>query len=417
MTNLVPTVAYYALLEVFIFLAVAELLHPLAQRAGLPTIVTDLLLGLLLSVSALGGVLNALVGVPIFVVNSYVLIFADFSVILLLFAAGLGGGFTGLRRAGGWAVGAAVAGDLLPFALAFAIFSRFYPLDAALLLGVAAAATSSAVVASLVRTGGLGGSPAGQFLVNTAALDDVVALILLSSALTVIGGQFDVLAVTGGIVELVVAWVVLLLAAVLILPRLLRVPRLAEAKNLPFLFLFILVVLVVSLGFSAVIGAFIAGLAIAESLVASRTRELTDVLLLLFGSLFFVVTGAQFDVHLFLDARVIGFALALAAIAAAGKFVAVYPFARGRLGPGPAPRTVAIGMIPRGEIGLIVGSIGFTTGLLTSAMLGEILLMSLLTTIVGAGWFRRRIGSIRSPESSPPTADRLPSDPGPASPP
>lgn len=417
MAGLVPTYAYYALLEVFIFLAVAELLHPLAQRAGLPTLVTDLVLGLLLSVSALGGVLNTLVGVPIFVVNSYVLIFADFSVILLLFAAGLGGGFSGLRRAGGWAVGAAVVGDLLPFVLAFAIFSRVYPLDSALLLGVAAAATSSAVAASLVSTGGLGGSRGGQFLVNTAALDDVVALILLSSALTVIGGQFNVLAVTGGIVELVVAWIILLLAAVLILPRLLRIPRLRDAPRMPFLFLFILVVIVVSLGFSAVIGAFIAGLAIAESLVASRTRQITDVLLLLFGSLFFVVTGAQFDVHLFLDPLVIGLALLLATVAAAGKFVAVYPFARRRLGPGPGSATVAVGMVPRGEIGLIVGSIGFTTGLLTSAMLGEILLMSLLTTIVGAWWFRRRIGTLRSAGASPSPSSALPPPMAPGSPP
>ena len=401
MTNLVPVVAYYALLEVFIFLAVAELLHPLAQRAGLPTIVSDLLLGILLSVSALGGLLNSLVGAQIFVINSYVLIFADFSVILLLFAAGLGSGFSGLRAAGAWAVGAAIAGDFVPFTVVFVVFSRFDAIDAALLIAVAAAATSSAVVTSLVRSAGLVRDPTGQFLVNVAALDDVVALSLLSAALTIIGGRFDVISVTGSVLESIVAWVVLLLAAVLILPRLLRVRHVREAQAMPFLFLFVLVVIVVSLGFSAVIGAFIAGLAIAESLVASRTREITDVLLILFGSLFFVVTGAQFDVSLFADVTVIGLALLLAALAAVGKFAGVYPFARRRLGGGRSSMTVSAGMIPRGEIGLIVGSIGFTTGLLTSQMLGEILLMSIVTTLVGAAWFRHRLAAERATSDPP----------------
>jgi Kef-type K+ transport system membrane component KefB len=403
MTNLVPVIAYFALLEVFIFLAVAELLHPLAQRAGIPTIVADMLLGLLLSVSAIGGLLNTLVGAPIFVVNSYVLIFADFSVILLLFAAGLGGGFSGLRRAGLPAVLAAVAGDLTPFALVFVVFSRFYPLDTALLLAVAAAATSTAVVVALVRDTGVGDTPWGQFFVNVAAMDDVVALILLSVALTVIGGRFDVLAVTGGIVESVLAWVVLLLASLLIIPRLLRVRHLRETQGMPFLFLFVLVVIVVSLGFSAVIGAFIAGLAVAESLVASRTRQLTDVLLVLFGSLFFVVTGAQFNIALFLDVGVIALALLLALLAIVGKSLAVYPFARYRLGSGPASSTVAVGMVARGEIGLIVGSIGFTSGLLSNSQLGEILLMSITTTLIGAIWFRRRAVALRATTVPPPS--------------
>ncbi|HXY47069.1 MAG TPA: hypothetical protein VEK13_04140 [Thermoplasmata archaeon] len=52
-------------------------------------------------------------------------------------------------------------------------------------------------------------------------------------------------------------------------------------------------------------------------------------------------------------------------------------------------------MIPRGEISLIVGSVGFTAGLLNSAMLGEVLLMSLVTTVIGATLFRRRIGTLR----------------------
>ena len=390
----------YALLEIFVFLAVAELLHSFAEKIALPNLVSDLLLGIVLSSFAIGGLLNALIGLPIFVINDYVLLFADFSVILLLFAAGLGSGFSGLRNAGIFAVFGAIAGDLVPFVATFAIFSRFYSLSASLLLGVAAAATSSAVVASLLRSEGRSSSTAGQFHMNIAALDDVVALLLLSVVLAIVGGQFNALAVTGGLVELVVAWLVLLLASVWLLPRILHAPGLRDTRAMPFLFLFVLVAVVVALRFSAVIGAFIAGIAVAESLVATRTQAITEFLLVLFGSLFFVVTGAEFDFHSFLSWGVIALAVVMTLVALAGKLAGVYPFARFRLGDENA-RAVTVGMIPRGEIGLIVGSIGFAEGVLNQTMLGEILLMSILTTGFGAAWFRHEVRSVRSRATRP----------------
>ncbi len=407
-----PSDAYYALVEVFVFLAFAELVHSFAEKVGLPDIVADLVLGMALSGFALGGLLNALLGVPLFGISPYLLLFADFSVILLLFAAGLGGGFQGLRRAGWPAVGAAIAGDVLPFAVVAFLFSRIYDLDAALLLGVAAAATSSAVVASVTQRERIAKTDAGQFLMNVAALDDVVALILLSVVLTIVGGQFDVISVTGSVAESVVAWVVLLLASVVVIPRVLKVPRVRELRGMPFLILFVLVAIVIALGFSAVIGAFIAGLAIAESIAADRTREITEVLLLVFGALFFVVTGAQFDVGELTNLALVGLGLLLATLAAAGKVLGVYPFARLRLGPSPASGAVAVGMVPRGEIGLIVGSIGLSLGVFDQTMLGEVLLMSLATTLAGAYFVRRLAGTF----GAPPTAPAAAPDPAPTVP-
>ncbi len=383
------TAEYDALLEVFIFLALAELITPLATRLKLPPIAAWLLLGILLSSFAVGGVLNRALGITLFSVSSYLLLFADLSVVLLLFAAGLGTGVGGLRDAGLAAVGAAIAGDLVPFALTAAIAALFVPLNTALLLGVAAAPTSAAVVASLRSSEGRPDDRAGHLLLNAAALDDVVALILLTVVLAIVGGHVDVLAVTGTIVESAVAWVILLVAAVVVIPRLLRLPALRETRGMPFLFLFLLVAVVIALGFSAVIGAFIAGLAVAESLVAARTRELTEVLLVFFGALFFVVVGAQFDAHELVIPALVAAGLGLAGLAALGKFAGVYGFARAKLGSGTEARAVATGMIPRGEIGLVVGAIGLSSGLFGQTEFGAILLMSLVTTIVGSLAYRR----------------------------
>ncbi|HYA10481.1 MAG TPA: cation:proton antiporter [Thermoplasmata archaeon] len=399
----VPDVAEYALLEVFIFLALAELLVPVARRARLPPVVAWIVLGIALSNFALGGVVNHAIGVDVFGASTYLLLFADLSVVLLLFAAGLGSGVRGLRDAGASAVGAALAGDLVPFALTVVVASRFVPLDTSLLLGVATAPTSAAVVAALRQTEKVGDTAAGTFLINTAALDDVVALLLLTVVLTIVGGHVDILSVTGSVAESALAWVVLLVAAVVVIPRLLRLPALREAKGMPFLFLFVLVAVVVALGFSAVIGAFIAGLAVAESLVADRTRELTEVLLLFFGALFFVVVGVQFNVHDLVVPALVGAGLGLAALAAAGKVAGVYPFARAKLREPAAARAVVVGMVPRGEIGLVVGAIGLTSGLFGQAELGAIVLMALATTVGGSWAFRGAASVLRAPSAPPPS--------------
>lgn len=403
MTDL-PFLPLYALVEVFIFLALAEVLGAFGDRLKVPSIVTYLLLGMLLSGFALGGVIDRAIGIDLFDASGphavYLDLFADLSVVLLIFAAGLAGGFKSLREAGAPVVLGAIAGDLVPFALATGVALAFFPLPVALLLGVAVAPTSSAVVASLRRSEGLEGTPGGNFLVNLAALDDVVALVLLSAVLTVVGGEADILAVAGGVTELVVAWLALLVAALVLVPRLLKVPALREARGMPFLFLFVIVIVVVALGLSAVVGAFIAGLAVAGSLVAGRTREITETLLLFFGALFFVVVGAQFDARLFTDLPLVAAGFGLAGLATAGKIAGVYPFCRQKLGPGAVSRAVALGMIPRGEIGLVVGALAFASGLVDREVLGIILIVSLVTTLAGALAFRREARRIR-PSASP----------------
>ena len=409
-----PFLPLFALIEVFVFLALGEVLGAFGSRVHVPEIVVYLLLGMLLSGFALGGVLDRALGADLFDASgphaTYIVLFADLSVVLLLFAAGLGGGFRSLRDAGAPVIFGAIAGDLIPFGLTVAVAVAFFPLTVALLLGVAVAPTSSAVVATLRRSERVDGTVGGQFLVNLAALDDVVALVLLSAVLTIVGGQADLLAVTGSVAESVVAWLVLLVAAVVIVPRALKVPALRQARGMPFLFLFVLVALTVGLGLSAVIGAFIAGLAVAESVVAERTRAITDVLLLFFGGLFFVVVGAQFDARLFTDVPVVVAGLGVALLATVGKLLGVYPFCLQRLKDGAAARAVALGMIPRGEIGLFVGALGLAAGIIDRQVLGIILIVSLTTTLVGSVAFHRVAGALAATGAAP---SRTGADPAP----
>lgn len=398
MVGIVSSVEYYALLEIFILLAFAELLRSIAERHGLPPTVAELIAGIVLGTYAVGGLVNGLFGIQLFVVNDYVLLFADFSVILLLFGAGLEGGFSSLRAAGSAAVGAAILGDLIPFTVTFLVFSTVYPVHTALLIGVATAATSTAIVAALVRSEQLTGRATGAFLLHTAAIDDVVALLLLSIALSLNPANPDIVAISGGILFTVVAWVIILLASVVIIPRVLKPLSSRASTGVPFVILFALVAVVTSLGFSAVIGAFIAGLAVGESLLATRTKRIADVLVTIFGSLFFVVVGAEFDFRLLFNPWVLVDALVLVVIAVLGKFVGIYAIARTRYPDPKVARAIAVGMIPRGEIGLIVAAVALSIGAFDQTLLGAVLLMSILTTIIGGYLFRRVAGDLAAEE-------------------
>ena len=393
---------YYILLEVFIFLAIAQVLRSFTKQIGVPEIVADLIVGMVLGSYALGGVIDTAFGVHLFEVNSGVLLFADLAVVLILFSAGLGSGFSSLQRAGGWVAVTAVAGSVATFAVTFVVFSIFYPVDSALLIAIAVAPTSTVVTASLIQSEGLIRSPGAEFLLNASALDDVVSLVLLSVALATLAGHSSFVDIVGTGFAYVVAWVLVLLASVVVLPRILKVAPLRKIEGLPFALLFGLIAVVLALGFSPIIGAYIAGLAIAESVVGPRTRELTAILVGVFGALFFIIIGAEFNVGLLLDPTVVGLALLLTFLAAAAKFAGVFPVARRWAKDDGVGRAIASGMLPRGEIGLIVGALGFGLGILTEQMLGEVLVASILTTLVGAVLFRRYVTALR------PGADPIP---------
>ncbi len=386
---LVPSGVASSLLVIFIFLAGAEAIRFRLGRIGAPEIVGEVLLGMLLAPAAVGGLVNGFVGYTLFNPQDTVLLaFSDFSVILLIFAAGLEGGVSGLRSAGIWALVGAVAGNLLPFFVTYVVFSHIFPGTMALLLAVAAGSTSTAVTASLIRNEKLGGSSGAKYLLSTTAMDDVVGLVLLSVILSLIGGKFNLVRVTGSVAIDILVWVSVLVASVLVIPRVFRILGPRETYNLPFLILFILAAVVTAVGFSTVVGAYIAGLAIAESVAAGRTRQTVDVLVAVFGSLFFVVIGFEFNVHLLLNPLVWALGGLLAVIATAGKVLAIYPFAYRRFRRRSEALMISVGMIPRGEIGLIVGAIGISLGVLNQEALGAILLMCLLTTSLGGFLFR-----------------------------
>lgn len=371
---------YLSLFDVAVFIFLAETIRTALQRRNIPSIIGELIAGIIIGPYALGGLLNGLLGFKLISLDSYVTFLAEFSVIMLIFASGLEHGIAPLRSAGILGAGSAVFGALLPFLTAFFLFSPRIGTVPSLFLGTAVGATSLAAVASLLEGNR---NRAVDFIVSASAADDVVDLILLSVVLGVVNTRalgLGEVAYTS--TELVVMWVVILLVSLAVIPRVMD--RIGDnyLEEFPFLVLFGLVAFMSFLGYSPVIAAFVAGVSLANSSRSGKIREISQVFLSVFGSLFFVVAGAETDL-LGSGRSGIPLALELTVVAMVMKVVGVVPFAYLYLRDMKGALVVSVGMTPRGETGLVVASIGNQLGVLDQAQFSSLVIMSLLTTVIG----------------------------------
>ena len=388
---------FLTLLEVSILVLLADLAGSVLARYGFPRVVAELLIGLALSPYALGSVLNSILHMELFTINDYLLFLTNLSIILLLFASGLEHGLSTLREGGIYGILAAVFGAVTPFVLVYwsLVSMGLQPIESAI-VALSTAPTSLAVVAGIIEREGLTGLPSTKVLITAASIDDVVALILLSIVITTLGAGGFTYGTLITAVKIVILWVVIFLLSVLLIPRVLN--RVGEEVIVyaSLVVLFGIVLVMTTLGFSEVVAAFIAGVAVAESRFSQRVRETVNLLLAIFGSIFFIVMGLQLNFRYILNVEVLAVALLVSLIAVIGKVIGIYPFAYLKLRNHRDSVIVSYGMIPRGEMGLVVASLGLSSGLITMGDFGVIIFMVLITTIIGAVIYRREACRFRS---------------------
>ncbi|MCQ4345605.1 MAG: cation:proton antiporter [Sulfolobaceae archaeon] len=376
-----------ALFDVSVFILLAEILRSLVQKYSLPKLVGELLAGMIIGPYALGSLLNQLAGFPLINISDYIKFLAEFSVILLIFASGLEHGIAPIKSSGVLGFLGATLGALLPFFATFYLYLPHFGFDSALFLGTAMGATSLAAVASVIEEQKLKGKGI-NFLVSAAAVDDVVDLILLSVVLAVLQGTSASVASVGlKVITLVAVWLVILAVSVVLIPKV--ADRISDkyVEEFPLAVLFGLTLFMVSLGYSSIISAFVAGVAFANSVKNERIKEISNALLSVFGPLFFVYVGAEVDFRtLGLDALLLS--LELTAIASVFKWLGIFPFALAYLRNVKAANTVALGMVPRGETGLVIASLGLSYNALSPEEFEGIVFMSLFTTLIGSALFK-----------------------------
>jgi len=354
------------------------------QRLGQTALVGELFAGFLIGPSVLAVVTP----------SSFLDGLAAIGVVILLFEIGLESDLDRLLRSGLQSLVVALVGVVSPFLLGFAL-ARWWGLSqlGAVFIGAALTATSVGVTARVVSELEKTNDPTAHVVLGAAVVDDVLGLVTLS----VVSG----LARTGrvslwNLVTLLVGAVCFLTAAIAIGVRLAPffvrwVDRMQVRGSLivwSVLFCTVLAVLAERSGLAALVGAFAAGLVLAKTErgahIVERIKPVAD----LFVPIFFVTIGMHVQIaHLDpLSPRgTLVFAVLLTLVAVASKLVA----GLGVYLPDVRRLPVGVGMVPRGEVGLIFAAIGLTDRVISAELYAAVVLMIILTTVVGPVWLRR----------------------------
>ncbi len=380
-------------LELSIILLAAKSAGYLSTRLGQPSVLGELLVGILLGPSLID-----ILHLP-FISDSHLLEttiheLGELGVLLLMFIAGLDLHLSELTRNTKVSAFAGTLGVVFPVGLGWATAALFgFDLQAALFLGLALGATSVSISAQTLMELKVLKSRVGLGLLGAAVFDDILIILFLSGFLAVADGSSSV----GGfllILGRMVAFLGLSVAfGMWVLPRLSRLTsRLHISQGV--LTLAIVIMLLYSVaaellgGMAAITGAFLAGLMFARSHEKERIEAgMAPVAYSLFVPIFFVSIGLSVNVRdLELDA--IWLTLAIILVAVVSKFLGAGLGARLGGFKWRESWQLGAGMVSRGEVGLIVANVGMVEGLLTGNAFSAIVGMVLVTTLVTPPFLR-----------------------------
>jgi Kef-type K+ transport system membrane component KefB len=419
-----------------IFVA-ARLLAELLVRLQLPTILGELLAGVVIGASGLHlivppdtqqavnhGLLQLVGSLADGPADAVAEIYAEsfpslqavagLGLFALLFLTGLESDLDELVAVGAQATTVAVAGVALPFALGTAGLMALFQVDVipAVFAGASMTATSIGITASVFGELKMLRSREGQIVIGAAVLDDILGIVILAVVVSLAGGGS--LAI-GPILKLVAAAVVFVLAAIglsrsaapsfdWVIDRL-RAP--GDVAVASFVVLTLCCFSATAIGLEAALGAFAAGLILSKSNHSHAIEAAVKPVVALFATIFFVLIGTGMDLSVLnpMDPAnrpglvVAGFLLL---VAIAGKVASGWSF----LSKEPTDRLVVLGMMPRGEVGLIFLGLGTQAHLLSPALEAAILLMVIGTTFLAPVLLRLVLAG-RSDGPSGPDLDAL----------
>jgi Kef-type K+ transport system membrane component KefB len=366
---------YSLLLSLAAVIIATKLLGELARRFGQPSVIGELLAGVVLGGSAL-----AIVDPRDAAVHAL----GELGLFVLIFQIGLHTDVRSLRRTGSSALMVAVAGVILPFAGGFlAARALGVPVIAAVIAGASLTATSMAISARVLGDKGVLKTREGQVVLGAALADDVIGLIILSIVVALVGGKSVSVSAIARISAVSVGFIVVALAGGrYAVPPLFRVLDGIRAKGslgmLGLAFGLLLAALSVASGGAMIIGAFVAGMILHPTPQRHEIERTTAQIGHFLVPVFFAVVGASVELSALASVPAIELGAALIAVGVAGKVTAGFApwkFSGNKL-------LIGVAMVPRGEVGLIFAQMGLATGAISPELFGAIMMMVVATTFV-----------------------------------
>ena len=380
------------LADLALILVAAKLAAEACERVRVPAVVGEIVAGVLIGPSLLGWVAAD---------SEPVLALAELGVLLLLVQVGMEMDLAELGALGRASMLVALVGVAVPFGLGGLVGLGFGESgDTALFIGAALTATSVGITARVFGDLRALATTEARIVLGAAVADDVLGLVILTIVVKVVtegsvGPGLVAETVGAAIGFLVVATLVGAFVVPWSFDQVQRISRsgativvLGFALTLGFAWAATLVKL------APIIGAFVAGLAIGRSRVHSRIERDFAPTANLFIPVFFVQIGLDADVEAMARPAVLTLAGALLVVAIIGKLVS----AVGAVGVRSDKLLIGLGMIPRGEVGIIFASIGLTEGVLGDDQYAALLIVVLATTLLTPPLLRWRVGSVTALE-------------------
>lgn len=412
------------LLSLIVILLSAKIGGHFALRLKQPEVLGELVVGVIIGNLALLGI----TGFEYLEHDAYITVLSELGVILLLFEVGLETNIQEMKQVGWSSLLAAVLGVIAPFFLGWWVAAIFAPEAETLVhvfVGATLTATSVGITARVLKDIGRLQAKESKIILGAAVIDDVLGLLVLAVVSGIIsaaerGGSVDMF----GIGKILVLAVGFLVVAVVIGQKLM--PKLFDAASylrshgmllaVSLLVCFSLAYLAAVVGLAPIVGAFTAGLILDEvhyEDLANRSdhasvEELIAPLTGLLVPVFFVIMGARVDLTVFAQTSVLNFAFWLTIAAIVGKQIC----SLGVVDKGLDRFVVGLGMIPRGEVGLIFIGIGASMTLhgktvVDPATFGAVVIMVIVTTMVTPPLITWRFGKVGAVTEAPQETAKL----------
>jgi Kef-type K+ transport system membrane component KefB len=356
-------------LALAIILAAAKLMGHLAARLGQPAVLGELLAGVALGSADLAGI-GWFQGIER---DATIEIFARLGVVILLFEVGLESTVRDMLKVGWPSFFVAILGVVAPFALGWGVGAWLMPDRSVYVhafLGATLTATSVGITARVLQDLNQSQSPEARIILGAAVIDDVLGLVILAAVGGVIatvnaGGLPSYDAISIVLVKAVVFLVGSLVLGVYLSPRVFGLAARLRGRGVllatALVFCFTLAYLASVIGLAPIVGAYSAGLILEDTHFRDfadrgeqQLERLVHPISTFLVPVFFVVMGMRVDLSAFARFDVLGMAALLTAAAILGKQLC----SLGALGQPLDRLSIGIGMIPRGEVGLIFANIG-----------------------------------------------------------
>jgi Kef-type K+ transport system membrane component KefB len=388
-----------ALIHVLISLAVllftAKLFAELFNKLKLPAVLGELVAGIIIGPFALGS-LSVFDGKPLVILNETMRQIGEIAGIVILFIAGLEITPREFLRGGAASFTIGACGVIVPFFLGYYVFTIF-GLEGlqSILIATALTATSVAISVRVLTELGKMQTKEAKIILGAAIVDDILAIAVLSVVVTMVQtGNLtpNIIDIIFLILKILGIFAALLIGAIIIIPRILHTERLWKARGsiegIVTASFFGASAIAAAVGLSPIVGAFSVGMAVASTKIIKRVEEYVDKLEIIFAPLFFAIIGAQVDLT-GINLNVLLLSAIIIVVAIVSKLVGcglpAFMFLRNK----SRAMKVGIGMISRGEVGLIVAGIGVTSGALSSNIYTTVIIMVAITTLITPVWLKR----------------------------